>query len=238
MPPTLKQHAYKLIRKRVLSGSIPPGGRLSDDALAKEFKISRSPVREAISQLSSEGLVEYRPRSGAYVRIPQLRELEEWYETRAALEGFAVLRAAQRISSEQLAELRRLCDEMGELIREVQGLPEHLADDRLRERFLALDLEFHMLILRASGNQSMLKIVEDCKLMTTVFGHTQIKHDLRLLSRSHLGHVRIARALAKRKAEEARRLMEEHIQTACHAVLAGYAERRAELTAAKPTPGA
>src|SRR5580704_7630282 len=112
MPPTLKQHAYKLIRKRLLSGSLPPGGRLSDDALAKELGISRSPVREAISQLTSEGLVEYRPRSGAYVRVPEPRELAEWYETRIALEGFAVMRAAERITEPQLSELAQLSDEM------------------------------------------------------------------------------------------------------------------------------
>ena len=193
MPLTLKQHAYKLIRKRVLSGSIPPGGRLSDDSLAKELKISRSPVREAISQLTSEGLVEHRPRSGAYVRLPEPRELEEWYETRAALEGFGVMRAAERITDQQLTELRRLCEEMAAVVKKVQELPHQVADNKLRERFLALDLTFHMLILEASGNRWMLRIVEDCKLMTTVFGHVRIDHDLRLLSRSHLGHVRIAR---------------------------------------------
>ncbi|HEX3656457.1 MAG TPA: GntR family transcriptional regulator [Pirellulales bacterium] len=224
---TLKQHAYKLIRNRVLSGSIPPGGRLSDDALSKELKISRSPIREAISQLTSEGLVEYRPRSGAYVRVPDLRELEEWYETRTALEGFAVMRACSHITAVQLGELQRLCDEIAAVIRAVRELPGKIANTKLRERFLALDLEFHMLILHVSGNAWMLRIVEDCKLLTKVFGHVQIEHDMRLLSRSHLGHRRVVRALRRQQPEFARRLMEEHIQAACRAVLAGYAAKRA-----------
>jgi DNA-binding GntR family transcriptional regulator len=227
MPPTLKQHAYKLIRKRLLAGSIPPGGRLSDDALAKELGISRSPVREAITQLTSEGLIEYRPRSGAYVRVPEAREVEEWYETRAALEGCAAMRAAVRIGEAQLAELRRLLDEMVALIRTCRQQPGKVADTQLRERFLDLDLAFHMLILRASGNRWILKLVEDCRLMTTVFGHVHIDHDLRLLSRTHLGHARILRALAKRDPQQARRLMEAHIHAARQAVLAGYAKVRA-----------
>jgi DNA-binding GntR family transcriptional regulator len=56
MPPTLKQHASKPIRKRLLAGSIPPVGRLSDGALPRELGISHSPVREAITQLTGEGL--------------------------------------------------------------------------------------------------------------------------------------------------------------------------------------
>lgn len=226
---TLKQHAYKLIRNRVLSGSIPPGGRLSDDALSKELKISRSPIREAISQLTSEGLVEYRPRSGAYVRVPDLRELEEWYETRAALEGFAVMRAAGCMTAVQIGQLDGLCDEMAAVIKSVRALPDKLADEKHRERFLALDLEYHMLILRVSGNAWMLGIVEECKLLTKVFGHVQIDHDMRLLSRSHLGHLRIVQALKRHEPEQARRLMEAHIQAACRAVLAGYAARPGTL---------
>jgi len=58
----LKQHAYKLIRKKLESGDIRAGSRLSDDALAREIGISRGPIREAISQLASEGLVEHKPR--------------------------------------------------------------------------------------------------------------------------------------------------------------------------------
>lgn len=228
MPPTLKQHAYRLIRKRLLAGSIPPGGRLSDDALAKELGISRSPVREAITQLTSEGLIEYRPRSGAYVRVPEPREVEEWYETRAALEGCAAMRAAARISDAQLAELRRLLDEMLDLIKVCRQQPGKVADTESRERFLAFDLAFHMLILRASGNRWMLKLVEDCRLMTTVFGHVRIEHSLRLLSRTHLGHARIFRALVKRDPQQARRAMEAHIQAAQQAVLQGYAKVREE----------
>jgi DNA-binding GntR family transcriptional regulator len=122
-----------------------------------------------------------------------------------------------------------LCDAIAAVIRDVRALPGKIADRKLRERFLARDLEFHMLILRVSGNQWMLRIVEDCKLLTNVFGHVQIDHDLRLLSRSHLSHLRLARALARHQPEQARRLMEEHIQAACRAVLAGYTARRGAL---------
>lgn len=232
MPLTLKQHAYKLIRRRLVTGSIAPGCKLSDDALAKELGISRSPVREAISQLTSEGLVEYRPRCGMFVRLPQPRELEEWYETRAALEGFAIRRAADLITDVQMAELQNLADQMFAIAKACREMPGQILDEARRERFLALDLAFHMLILNASGNSWMVRLVEDYKLMTTVFGHVQIDHDLSLLSWTHAGHTRIVRTLRRRNAEACRRAMEGHIAMAQRAVLAGYETRRSALETA------
>jgi DNA-binding GntR family transcriptional regulator len=152
--------------------------------------------------------------------------MEEWYETRTALEGYAVMRACSHITAAQLGELQRLCDEMAAVIRSVRELPDKIANTKLRERFLALDLEFHMLVLHVSGNAWMLRIVEDCKLLTKFFGHQQIEHDMHLLSRGHLGRLRIVQALRRQQPELARRLMEEHIQAACRAVLAGYAAKR------------
>lgn len=61
---TLKQHAYNFIQERLRSGAVLPGARLSDDSIAKEIGVSRSPVREAISQLANEGLVELNPQRG------------------------------------------------------------------------------------------------------------------------------------------------------------------------------
>ena len=104
-PLTLKQHAYEVIRTKILSGVLKPGSRLSDELLARELGISRSPVREAISQLASEGMVDYRPRTGAYVKGPDRCELEELYEIREPLERYAARKAAAGISPEGIARL-------------------------------------------------------------------------------------------------------------------------------------
>ncbi len=151
MPLTLKQHAYQVILDKLMAGSLAPGVRLSDDALARELGISRSPIREAISQLSTEGLVEYRPRSGAYVKALSRREYEELYDIREALEGHAAAKAAERISGADLGELTELVAAMRAIACECRDAAPGTAGAELTERFLSNDLRFHLAILRAPG---------------------------------------------------------------------------------------
>jgi DNA-binding GntR family transcriptional regulator len=219
---TLKQHAYQAIRKKLESGDMLAGDRLSDVALANELGISRSPVREAISQLASEGLVEYRPRCGAFIKAAQRREMEELYEVRMALEGFAAAKAAQLATEEQVADLERLQQELMTTVRECQQRPDQIADQALTDRFLAADLQFHLQILRIAGNSKVMRIVEDCKILIRVFSHVPVQHDLSLLSASTRQHAAIVEAIRRRDIEAARHNMTEHIAMASMLVLSGY----------------
>jgi DNA-binding GntR family transcriptional regulator len=216
---TLKQHAYMVIREKLISGTIHSGERLSDDAFAKELGISRSPVREAISQLVSEGLVDYRPRSGAYVRIPAYDELAELYEARLALEPFAAAKATERIRPDELTALQQICREVTEIVDACRDCPGHVADKPLTERFLSLDHEFHKMILAAAGNKRMMRMVEDCKMMVRVFGHVPVVHDLPLIEDTAIQHGRILHAIERGDAESAAKQMREHIEFAQTIVL-------------------
>jgi len=84
-PPTLRQRAYRRIRDKFLSGELVAGMTLSENQLAKELGMSRTPIREAIRQMEMEGLIDYAPRFGAVVRTPDARELGEMYAVREAL---------------------------------------------------------------------------------------------------------------------------------------------------------
>ena len=95
------------IRARIMSGEFAIGEPLRQAALAAEFEVSRTPVREALRQLQNGGLIEVLPNRGAVVRVPTPWEVRQAYEVRAELEGMAARRAATRISRAQLAELRR-----------------------------------------------------------------------------------------------------------------------------------
>jgi DNA-binding GntR family transcriptional regulator len=219
---TLKQHAYQAIRQKLESGHMTAGDRLSDIALASELGISRSPVREAISQLASEGLVEYRPRCGAFIKAAKRREMEELYEVRMALEGFAAGKAAQLSNEEQVAELDRLQQELMATVRECRQRPNQVADQELTDRFLAADLRFHWQILHIAGNSKMISIVEDCKILIRAFSHVPVKHDLPLLSASVRQHAAILEAIRRHEIEAARHNMTEHIAMASALVLREY----------------
>lgn len=94
------------IRARIMNGELAIGKPLRQAALATEFGVSRTPVREALRQLQNGGLIEMQPNRGAVVRVPAPWEVRQAYEVRAELEGMAARRAASRITERGLAALR------------------------------------------------------------------------------------------------------------------------------------
>jgi DNA-binding GntR family transcriptional regulator len=100
------------IRRQIMEGDIPIGAQLRQAALAAEFGVSRTPVREALRQLQSGGLITVVPNRGAVVHIPSPWDVRAAHEVRAELEGLAAERAATRISDDQLDRLRKAQETM------------------------------------------------------------------------------------------------------------------------------
>lgn len=133
--------AYGRLRDAIHSGELISGEWLNVPGLAQELGVSRSPVREAVQRLVREGLAVEEPHRGAVVadiRWPQLRLI---YEVREALEGMAARAAAERMSDEQLRELRAQLDRHWEVVQ--AGDP---------DRHIDLDQEFHAQIRQATEN--------------------------------------------------------------------------------------
>src|ERR1700722_19372638 len=106
--------AEKLVRSladrisaKISAGDYPPGSRLRQEALAEEFSVSRTPIREALRQLEVKGIIQHLPNQGATVRAPNAREIREAYQVRAELEGLAAALAIERITDEQLERMRK-----------------------------------------------------------------------------------------------------------------------------------
>src|SRR5437867_1687707 len=94
--------ATELIREAIVDGRLEPGQRLKEEELARELGISRTPIREALLMLQAEGLVDAVPNRGAMVRVHTPEDLDDLYQLRALLEGYAARRAALRISDERV----------------------------------------------------------------------------------------------------------------------------------------
>jgi DNA-binding GntR family transcriptional regulator len=142
------------LHARVLSGELPSGTRLRQKALAEEFGVSRTPVREALRKLQAGGLVELQPNRGAVVRGLSPREIRDAYEVRAALEALAAGLAAERASREQLKRLEHAQSEFraaldGTITRRRGGREVLERDVR---RWARANDEFHQTIHEASGN--------------------------------------------------------------------------------------
>jgi DNA-binding GntR family transcriptional regulator len=204
------------IQTRVLSGDVPVGTRLRQEALAEEFGVSRTPVREALRKLQASGLVELLPNRGAVVRGPSAREIREAYEVRAELEGLAAELAAGRISDRDLLRLR-----------EAQALfrksVETLIARRARRRapwkdesvwVQANDL-FHQAILDAAGNARLSDTIADLhRSFPRDLTWTALSQSSRLLEENVEQHEAVLEAIEQRDPAEARRRMIEHVRSA------------------------
>lgn len=133
------------LRERIIHWQYPPGHRLVEEELCREFGVSRSPVREALRMLVASGLIEQMPRRGYKVRQLDLQGVEELYELRLALELFVAERLAHRgLPARVLQDLRRIWG------------PGNQQPERSNEELAALDRTFHETLAAEAGNETLL----------------------------------------------------------------------------------
>lgn len=196
---------------RIASGKIPLNSWLRQESLAAEFKVSRTPVREALRVLQAKGMVEVVPNRGALVRGPTPRDLREAYVLRAELEGFAAELAAQWIRDDELQQLRE-AEELFE-----QGVEKFLraragtnADDG-SSWMQANDL-FHRAVHSAAGNARLAGAIEDLhRTFPRNLTWSALSGDSRLLQDNVAAHHNIRTAIEERDPAAARALMKDHV---------------------------
>jgi DNA-binding GntR family transcriptional regulator len=202
--------AYLAIRDGILRGEFAPGSHLTAQELAIASGLSRTPVREAMRRLHAEGLVEFIPHRGAFVRLLEENEIHNIYELRVTLEGYAAAAAAQHATSAELEELNRLANDMRNLI-EGQSLS-------IVEEVANKNNDFHKLIVTASHNSRLHAALAPIKELPLVL-RTFRRYDLEALRRSANQHLEIVAAIDARDAEWARSVMASHILSAQHTLL-------------------
>ncbi|HET8653091.1 MAG TPA: GntR family transcriptional regulator [Gaiellaceae bacterium] len=204
------------IQAQVLRGDVPVGTRLRQEALAEEFGVSRTPVREALRQLQATGLVELLPNRGAVVRGPSAREIREAYEVRAELEGLAARLAAERISDRDLVRLREAQTLFRKSVTTLIARRARRAVPWKDESVWvqANDL-FHQAILDAAGNGRLNHTIADLhRSFPRDLTWTALSQSSRLLEENVDQHDAILEAIERRNPEEARRRMVDHVRSA------------------------
>lgn len=218
--PTLKQQAYSFIRQAMASGTLSAGDRLSPAALAKQLGISHIPVREAISQLHSEGLAEQCPRRGAFVRQLRRQELVDLIELRKVLECNAAVQAARRATDVAVDELQQHLHRMRDIADHLCSVTDQSDEERLPllRDWLFADLAFHMVILQMAGNQCVIKAVNEANVMTRMFAQRSDVPDVWTTSKfsanNYAVHRDIFAAIRRRDPRAARRAMIAHMTRA------------------------
>lgn len=202
---TATDRAYASLRADIVNGARPPGSRLPEDALAEELGVSRTPVREALQRLGTEGLVEHLPHRGARVTGWTAQDLQETFELRALLEGLGARRAAARATAADVTGLRELCTRMEHSIR--PGVPRDL--DTLTKDNSA----FHAELLRISASNQLTAMVAGVVHVPLVM-QTFHRYSDHALARSQHHHRELCDALAHGDGEWAESVMRSHVLAA------------------------
>ncbi len=210
--PTLAEQLLTRIR----TGRYPPGTWLRQEALADEFAVSRTPIREALRQLEAQGIVHLVPNQGALVRSPDAREIREAYQVRAELEGLAAHLAVAWITDEQIDRLRRAqrafitAVEAATPGSEKAAGPSHA---RRTSNWVEANDEFHAVIIEASGNQRLALVLAQLHIgfLRSIMLAT-VAIDGRFMRENIAQHDAILSAVERHDAAEARRTMAHHVQ--------------------------
>jgi DNA-binding GntR family transcriptional regulator len=202
--PTQASHqVFVSLRDAVLTGQHPMGTWLREEVLANALGVSRTPIRDAIRRLADEGLVDLYPHRGARVRVWSPEMVQERSEVRALLEGHAAYRAAAVITSEDLARVNALAQEMF-------ALSQHDVDTLKARR--ELHLQFHD-IVRVSAGTLLRDLLSGAVQMPRV-GLSYGEYPAALLERSLSQHLELVEALRVRDGAWARSIMEAHVHSA------------------------
>ncbi|MCA9095207.1 MAG: GntR family transcriptional regulator [Planctomycetaceae bacterium] len=210
---SLVQRAYDHIRTKLSHEELGEDYGLSEPALARELQISRTPVREAIRRLESEGILEQRPRQGTFIRQLDRKELDEIFQLRLLLEPFAAAEAAGKIGRSQLDELERVADESLRYARLIRGAASSEERSALWLEHRQVDIAFHEIILAAADNQRISKIVVDARILLKAmsFPETTVSRAVDTLARNYRQHSRIFRAIRDQDSRGAHDRMYEHL---------------------------
>lgn len=218
------EKAYALVRARILNGEYEPSLRLTEQEVADASGVSRTPVREALQRLQSEGLIRVTANQGAVV-IDWSDDADEVFELRALLEPYGAARAATRITAEGLNQLRALA--------EAQYRESCERKAGYTERIGALNSEFHR-SLHEFADSARLSMLMPMLVEAPLVMQTFNKYDRTELVRSASHHLEIVAALDARDPDWASAIMRSHVRAAKHSISRHESEQRLDGHSVSP----
>ena len=206
---TSADYVYERIRSGIFDKTLVSGQRLPEIVIAKEYNVSRTPVREALRRLENEGLVQIVPGWGACLASPTRQEIIDTYEVRENLEIMAIRKASQLITPLQICLLEEQIDTEKKAFKE-----------KNLELYMNVNDAFHLIIAESSGNKTLAGYVKNILSRTyvqTIF----FESFFNFANNPSLDeHIRLVEALKKHDEDMCVRLMKEHLKLAMEALKA------------------
>ena len=203
------------LRDAIINGEYPPGTHLVESELCARFKVSRTPVREALAELEKEGFVRITPASGARVVELSIEDVSHIYDMLIVLEGAASRLACDRMTDEQVGKLE-----------EYTFLFEKSLEEGNAEFLFELNNSFHWLITRETGNAYLMDMRSNFRALVDRISHI-FPHIPGQMEATIASHRKIISALKARNPALAEFVMREHLESAKGHLLAYLCERPA-----------
>ncbi|MCK5386445.1 MAG: GntR family transcriptional regulator [Gammaproteobacteria bacterium] len=188
------------LREQIYQHELTPGDAIDEMALCERFGISRTPLREALKVLNSEGLIELIPRRGSFVRSMDIEELNELFPVMVVLEGLCAREAVENCAAQDLQQL----DKMHEKLESLAGQGD--IDGYYEQNFV-----FHQAVQDLSGNKWLQRVIGDLRKVLRLARHMQLTMPGRLEA-SLEEHRQIMQAFIKNDPDMADRNMQNHLK--------------------------
>lgn len=196
---TAHEFVRETLKQAILGGKLPAGTRLVQSDLAEQLDVSTTPIREALRDLASEGLVNFDPHRGAIVHELDPDELDEVSELRAVLEPLGIRKAIENLDEDDLAEMRQLHQQM--------------EDEETLATWLELNRRFHLIIHEATGSQRLHAMLARLQDATTMYIGQAARVQPQVIQTSNEEHGLLLGAFERRDGETASEIIVQHITT-------------------------
>lgn len=197
---TVRNQVYQRVRQNIAEGLYQPGDRLNEQQIADELNVSRSPVREAIKQLTGDGFVMYVPNKGSFVKQLSLEDFNNMYDMRVMIESYAVEKACQEL----LPETRRKLNEYYE------QFPK-LHTENTMKQYAELDTMFHTAIVQNTRNPYAIEVFNNLYIQISLFRTISLS-DSERFQNSLRDHMKMIEYIMEGNATAAVRLSNIHLQ--------------------------
>lgn len=212
------EQAYHGIRDLILHHGLRPGERTSIALLAERLELGRTPVKEAVTRLTSEGLLIVHDRRGTYVNEPDEKHIVDMFEMRCLLEGYAAREAVEKVDPANLAALEGLLSRLEE-----ESLRKE-PSDRSMSRFLEADVYFHRRIIDLVDNDALSRMYAGMNLDLQIGVYLQ-RHVPAMAAARHQEHVRMVEALRQRDGALLEEILRDHARAVEQVVIASLRSR-------------
>jgi DNA-binding GntR family transcriptional regulator len=199
---------YKKLLDDILKGGFYQGQRLIEKELIDRYKISKTPLREALIKLERVGLVQKNINRGFLIKRILRKDAEEIYELREIIDGFSVRKITENITEEKMQKIEKIIHDMELCIR-----------DKKTDKYIELDKYFHTVLNKLSGNKRLIEIMQNLNYQISILLKTSIKLPERGINVSFSEHKMIFKAILNKNSIKAEELVKKHIRKTKKAVL-------------------